>query len=438
MTIHRKMYRAWGLIPRQAQRAIGLDWSDDAANCVCGATEKVLAFGNGRSYGDVCLNQSGMLIDTEGLDNVLEFNDVEGTILCEAGVRIADILKVVVPQAWILPVLPGTRYITVGGAIANDIHGKNHLSGGTFGCHVEEIILQRSDGELLKCSRRENKKWFEATVGGLGLTGLILAVRLRLKRITSMEMRVSTNTFVGFDEMLSLSDEKRRSVEYLVGWLDMCGGSASSIRGAILCADHGPGRNVSKPYSTPVINVPCASIYPLIRRSTVGFANRVQYMRMKLRKSSQIMDIYRFFFPLDRVVNWNGLYGRRGLAQFQFVVERASILGVMDIILLLLRRYRQVPTMGVLKVFGSIQSPGLISFPREGITVAIDMKVDANTEKCVVAMNQLVAEHGGAVYPAKDRFMTREQFEVFFPGIGDFKNFIDPGFQSDFQKRVMS
>ena len=224
---------AWGQLPATlAQREL---WWHDRHAALPDDTASLLAYGNGRSYGDVGLNSAGTLLHTRGLDRFIAFDESNGRLVCEAGVLLSEILAVFVPRGWFLPVTPGTRYVTVGGAIANDVHSKNHHGAGTFGCHVHRFELLRSDGSRRVCSRHEHAEWFAATVGGLGLTGLITWAEVELRRIPGVHIDVVNRRFVGLDEFFAHNAELEARHEYTVAWIDCL---ADKPRGIFMAGDH--------------------------------------------------------------------------------------------------------------------------------------------------------------------------------------------------------
>lgn len=397
----------------------------------------MLPFGNGRSYGDSCLNDGGILLDSRGLNRFISFDAEHGVIRCEAGVLLSDILDLVVPRGWFLPVSPGTKFVTVGGAIANDVHGKNHHCAGSFGCHVTEFELLRSDGSRLRCSKHENEEWYRATIGGLGLTGLILWAELALQRVSSAAMDIETLRFRDLGEFFRLTAESDASFTYTVAWVDCASRGRHLGRGIFTRANH--SRSESQPVHAPGQGPAIPLDFPgaLLADGVVRAFNACYYHKPRKRLRSVHYDS--FLYPLDRIRNWNRIYGRRGFFQYQCVVGSAA---GRDAVMELLARIadgRGSSFLAVLKVFGSIRSPGLLSFPRPGVTLALDFpNRGARTMALLDRLDEIVRASGGAVYPAKDARMSAESFRHYFPAWRSFGAYLDPRFSSSFWRRVAS
>jgi len=398
------------------------------------AEGSVLPFGNGRSYGDSCLNSAGYLLDARGLDRFIRFDPVEGTLACEAGVLLSEILDLVVPRGWFLPVTPGTAHVTVGGAIANDVHGKNHHRTGTFGCHVRRLELLRSEGTRHLCSRTENADLFRATVGGLGLTGLILWAELSLRPVASEAMEVRTTRFGNLEEFAALSAQADQDHEYTVAWVDCLARGDSLGRGLFMAGDHAAGNSV--PRIKPRLDMPVDPPFPLVNGLSLRLFNLLYYHRPVSRGLHR--QHYRdFLYPLDRISRWNRMYGRRGFMQYQCVVPRKSGTDVIGELLGQISASGTGSFLTVLKVFGDIESPGTLSFPRPGLTLALDFpNRGKRTLDLLDDLDRVVVDAGGAVYPAKDARMSSNAFKSYFPRWLEFEEFVDPGFSSDLWRRV--
>jgi FAD/FMN-containing dehydrogenase len=397
----------------------------------------VLPFGNGRSYGDSCLNDGGLLLDARGLDRFISFDVERGVICCEAGVMLCDILDLVVPRGWFLPVSPGTKFVTVGGAIANDVHGKNHHCAGSFGCHVRQFELLRSDGSRRRCSRTENPEWFRATIGGLGLTGVILWAELELRRVAGAAMDIETIRFHDLGGFFRLTRESDAGFDYTVAWVDCASGGKSLGRGLFTRGNHSShdAASVRAPREGPGIPVELPGA--IVSDTFVRAFNACYYHRPRTRFRRIHYDS--FFYPLDRIRNWNRIYGPRGFFQYQCVVGPANGRDAVAELLSRIAKARGSSFLAVLKVFGQIQSPGLLSFPRPGITFALDFpNHGARTMQLLDRLDEIVRESGGAVYPAKDARMSAESFRHYFPNWRSFCDYLDPCFSSSFWRRVTS
>lgn len=401
------------------------------------ADAPVLAFGLGRSYGDSCLNDGGYLIDVSGMDHVLSLDERLGLIRCCAGVSLATILQIVVPRGWFLPVTPGTKFVTVAGAIANDVHGKNHHCAGTIGCHVTQFELLRSDGSHLVCSPTQNREWYAATIGGLGLTGIILWAEIRLKRIASAKIGVDILTFHSLNEFLALTDEsERRGFDYTVAWIDCL---SADTRGIFHAGKHADtGELTAHATKSTGLRVPFPFPEFALNRLTVKVLNSLYYGAKARNKRTRYVDYDPFFYPLDAFRDWNLIYGKRGLMQYQCVVPQTESAAFHEL-LAAISKSGAGSFLGVIKRFGEIASPGLMSFPRPGLTLALDFPFRGeSTLRLFSRLNSIVLAAHGALYPAKDGCMGRKIFEASYPNLERFRAFVDPQLSSGFWRRVQA
>ena len=429
---------SWGRYPRLAQNVVRM--SDRHAPLQLPAEGSVLPYGLGRSYGDSCLNGGGTLIATRGLDSFISFDRESGEIVCEAGVSLAEIIEVALPHGWFLPVTPGTKFVTLGGVIANDVHGKNHHREGTFGRHVRSFELLRSDGTRLVCSPEENTDYFAATIGGLGLTGLVTMATLQLKRVASAFLGGESIKFGGLDEFFELSAESAASHEYVVSWIDCLGSGETLGRGHFLRANILPAEDAAgrKPRKALPLAVPVMPPVSLVNRLTLKAFNAAYYNRQVPRRVERVWGIDSFHYPLDAIANWNRIYGPRGFLQYQVVVPTADQRDVSGVLLEEIARSGQGSFLVVLKVFGGQPSPGLLSFPMPGTTLALDFPILGDeTFKLLDRLDAIVMEARGRVYPAKDARMSPASFARGYPGLETFRKFVDPRMSSSFSRRVM-
>lgn len=423
---------SWGRV-RAEGGVRRLWWRDEPLPADVAGT--MLPFGRGRSYGDSCLDQGGTLLLTGGLSRLISFDPATGLLACEAGVTLAEILARFTPQGFFPPVVPGTKHVTVGGAIANDIHGKNHHRAGTFGCHVTRLELLRSDGARLVCSPQENAELFAATVGGLGLTGLVTWAELRLKRIPGPWIRWETVPFQNVDAFFELSARSDESHEHTVAWIDCLARGDQLGRGLFYRGNHAEGP-AAAPRETRPLSVPLDLPDLALNHLTVKAFNALY--RWKNRRAGEKLVHYEpFFFPLDRVDRWNRIYGRSGLMQFQGVLPFDRGLDGVRAVLDLIARSGQGSFLAVLKTFGAIPSPALLSFPRPGVTVALDFpRRGERTLALFRELERLVLEQGGAIYPAKDLVMSPRMFRASYPRHAALERLRDPRFESTFWRRV--
>lgn len=396
----------------------------------------VLPRGLGRSYGDVCLNDGGTLIDTHALDSILSFDAANGLITCGAGTTLGRILEAIAGTGWFLPVVPGTRHVTVGGAIANDIHGKNHHRLGSFGCFVDSCELLRSNGDVLRCSPTYNPELFRATIAGLGLTGLLLAATLRLKRVPSADIDAESIPYANLDALFALFDASDATHEYTVAWLDCLALGNRSERGIFLRGNH--SRTPATARRVTTWRVPRQFPNWFLTAATVRAFNAAYFRLQSLRIRARLVSGESFFFPLDRVSHWNRLYGRRGFYQYQCVVPQPCGRDAIRDILARIAHSGLAAFLGVIKILGEKESPGILSFSRPGITLALDFpNQGADTLALFNELDRIVADAKGALYPAKDARMPPSLFAASFPNWREFSPHIDPQFSSTFWRRVM-
>jgi FAD/FMN-containing dehydrogenase len=430
-------HESWGRYPKsEPGQILKLAWASEVPD-FNRLPRPVLPYGKGRSYGDCCLNGGGTLLDASGLDRFILFDPETGILRCEAGVTLKAILELIVPANWFLPVTPGTQFVTVAGAIANDVHGKNHHRAGSFGCHVQRFELLRSDRGKVLCSRECNHDLFEATIGGLGLTGLILWAEFQLKRVSGPLIDCEKLRFETLEEFFELSASSDQDYEYTVAWLDCMSKGNRRRRGILMRGNHSaiPVKNSTRRPIAPALSCfdPPRS---LVNRPTVKTFNWLYAHTLSFHSGRSTIHFDKFFYPLDRIANWNRFYGKRGFLQYQFLVPYERREGVIEI-LDLIGRSREVCSLSVLKVFGTIRSSGVLSFPRPGVTLTLDFPfLGESTLILCEQFDQVVQRHGGAVYPAKDARMSSKSFQTYFPRWKEFSTFVDPCFGSDFWRRV--
>jgi len=405
---------------------------------LAGGDDPLLPRGAGRSSGDSCLNDGGVLIDATGLDHFIHFDPEQGQLRCEAGVLLSDILQLIVPAGWFLPVTPGTRFVTLGGAIANDVHGKNHHRAGTFGCHVECFELLRSDGRRLICSEEENADGYRATIGGLGLTGLITWAQIRLQPLLSPYIDQETLRYRDLDEFFDISQASDQTHEYTVAWVDCLATGASLGRGLFMRGNRleQPRAPYPKPQGRGLV-VPFDPPLSLVNHWTLSAFNRLYYHRQRQPSSRATVHYEPFFYPLDAIGQWNRIYGPKGFLQYQCVVPEDDGREVIGEILERISGSGMGSFLAVLKLFGDCPSPGLLSFPRKGVTLALDFPNQGQkTLALLEQLDQVVRAAGGAVYPAKDARMSPESFEIYFPHWRELEAWRDPCLSSSFWRRV--
>jgi FAD/FMN-containing dehydrogenase len=375
--------------------------------------------GSGRSYGDSALSEQ--LVSSRFLDNFLELDEQQKILRCDAGVNLGDILKVCIPRGLFLPVLPGTKAVSVGGAIAADVHGKNHHLDGSFCTHVKSISLVLASGELVTCSEQENAELFRATCGGMGLTGIISDATLSLDSISSsyIDQRslVANNLAECFEHIEDNADSK-----YSVAWLDCLATAKNLGRSVLYLGEHAPSKNrktdtmyreksgLGIPFSTPSF---------LLSRTTMSLFNASFFGVQKRKKNSATLGCDNYFFPLDRLSNWNRLYGSNGFLQYQFVIPDDGALEGITSVLEKISEKGKGSFLTVLKKFGEANE-NLLSFPKSGYTLTLDFKNETALFPLLEELDQIVLAHDGRLYLAKDARMSEEVFKASYPNWEDF------------------
>ena len=380
----------------------------------------LIARGNGRSYGDAALNPD-LTLSMLAMDRMQAFDAENGLLTCESGVLLADVLDTFVPRGWFPPVAPGTKFVTVGGMAAADVHGKNHHRDGSFGAHVESLTLATADGAIRTCSRTEHADLFRATVGGMGLTGVILSVSFRLEPVETAFVMAETVAARDLDETMAVF-EASRDWPYSVAWVDCLArgaklGRSLVTRGAFMTRGALPAqlaREPLRPARTSRLTVPVDAPSVLLNRTTIGLFNALHYRRGRGRSGARPVHFETFFFPLDRLGAWNRLYGRRGFVQYQCVLPKAESPAGIGALLERSAAAGQGSFLAVLKLLGP-GGEGLLSFPMEGYTLALDFPMRPGTLALLEALDEITHRHGGRIYLAKDARCAPERLARGYP-----------------------
>lgn len=429
---------SWGLYPNSPQTGHSCGWRNEAPDefeRVVTTHGSTLAYGNGRSYGDSCLAMSGQVLQMRTLDRFIKVDWSKGTVLAEAGVTLAEILTTVIPQGWFLSVTPGTQFATLGGAIANDVHGKNHHLRGTFGNHVRSFGLLRHGQQLQTCSSTENSELFAATIGGLGLTGVIIWAEIQLIPIRASQIDSTVVRFENLAEFFNLSAELDHQHEYSVAWIDCLAKGIQTGRGVFIVGDHANYGSTEADERTK-LNMPLTPPLSLINNLSLRAFNET-YWRMHPTQRTRKRSSYEpFFYPLDRILHWNRIYGRKGFQQYQCVIPDAVAEPTMRELLGVISDSGQGSFLAVLKRCGDIASPGLLSFPLPGISLALDFPQKAELAPLFRRLDAIVHETGGRLYPAKDAHMSGRDFRQAYPAWEQLEDLRDPTLMSHFWKRV--
>lgn len=430
---------SWGHYPAEPQTAHSCFWRDDLPPLFDNLRQQfttTLAYGNGRSYGDSCLAASQHVLHTRELNRFLAIDWHTGVLQAEAGVTLAEILQLAVPHGWFLPVTPGTQFVTLGGAIANDVHGKNHHIRGTFGAHVSKFCLLRSDQAAQICSPSENTGLFNATIGGLGLTGIISWVELQLMPIKSSQILSGSTRFNNLAEFFQLASIHDSQHEYTVAWIDCAARGKSAGRGIFMFGDHAQDGGLHVSNKTK-FSVPLTSPVSLINPLSLQLFNQLYFHKHPTKQQQSSVPFEPFFYPLDSIYHWNRIYGKRGFQQYQCVIPEQQAERAINELLTRVAQQGSGSFLSVLKRCGNITSPGLLSFPIPGVSLALDFphhpKLYAELFK---QMDTIVREAGGRLYPAKDAHMSAEDFQLFYPQWTALEAQRDPALCSRFWQRV--
>ena len=427
---------SWGRYPARPQDPISVHWRTDIGPALARAEKPTLAFGNGRSYGDACLAPSDEVIHTSAMDRIIEADWTSGCLRAEAGITLGELLRIIVPRGWFLPVVPGTGMVTLGGAIANDVHGKNHHRRGTFGRHVHAFELVRSDGPPLTCSPDKNRELFTATIGGVGLTGVIAWADIRLLPVSSPCMATVTQRFDRLEDAFALSTRFDTSHEYGVAWIDCMATGRRRGRGIYIAADHAAQGTSPKTEPRPLA-MPFMPSLPLINGLTTRAFNPLYWRMASAHPRRRTTHYTPYFHPLDSITGWNRLYGRQGFQQFQCVLPDSSAeAGVIEI-LETVAKSGLASFLTVLKRCGDLPSPGLLSFPMKGLSLAIDFAQSDRPERSLFpALDAIVHRNAGRLYPAKDAHMTPSHFKHAYPQWRQLEDMRDPAINSRLWQRL--
>lgn len=414
---------------------------DELKNIVA-ASPEVIARGMGRCYGDSALNST--IVSTLRLDHVLAFDEQSGTVSCEAGVRFSDLLDAFVPRGWFLPVTPGTKHITVGGAIASDVHGKNHHVAGSFSRHLLSISILTGEGRIVRCTPDVESDLFWATCGGMGLTGIIVEATFKLIRIETAYIRQRVVKMRNIDEAFDAFDANMHWT-YSVAWIDCLSKGDALGRSALILGEHATKQEVGYRYRDPLkiehrTPIPVPLFFPAfaLNAFTVKMFNEMRYLTYQQQDS--FVEYEPFFYPLDFVGDWNRIYGKRGFTQYQFVLPKESSREGLRKILTAIAASGEGSFLAVLKLFG--KQEGMLSFPKEGYTLALDFAITPAAMSLFTRLDSMVNEFGGRLYLTKDVRMERAMFDQGYAhGTEAFKKIkhrVDPNrkFQSLQSKRI--
>lgn len=429
------MVSSWGRLSHDQHTLINLSDASSVSEQLQNNHPGV-AYGMGRSYGDACLNPQGILWGMHTLDRFISFDQSSGILRCEAGVLLRDIQQLFVSRGWMLAVTPGTQLVTVGGAIANDVHGKNHHAFGSFGEHVRWLKLMRTDGTIVECGPNLLPDWFAATVGGIGLTGVIVQVEIQLRRVAGPWLDAQTIPFYNLSEFIALTEVSASSWEHTVAWIDCLSGKQS--RGVFMRANCAQKNYTKKLPGNKKISMPFVPPISLVNKLSLRAFNTLYFNVQEWKKKQSTVHYEPFFYPLDNILAWNKMYGPKGFFQYQTVVPMDVGQDAIQAMLHEIKSSGEGSFLAVLKTFGNRQSVGMMSFARAGITLALDFSNhNDKTQKLFTRLDAIVREAKGCIYLAKDARMPRDIFELGYPRLSQFLQYRDPGISSLMSRRLI-
>jgi len=407
---------SWGMYPIVKNNSLKFDNKNNLKK-ILQQEKEFIPYGNGRSYGDSALNTN--IIYCKPYNYFLDFNEENGLLHCQSGILISEIIEVFLPKGWFLKVTPGTKLITIGGAIASDVHGKNHHVEGCFSECVEEFSLMLADGEVKICSKTQNEELFKATCGGMGLTGVILDAKISLKKVNSKYINQTTiktkNLKATFEAFEQYKDQP-----YSVAWIDCLAKDEDLGKCLLMVGDFADDGDLSfkekKKLNIP-FNFPSLSLNVI----TIKIFNWLYYKRFFQKVSQQKVDIDTFFYPLDSIKNWNKIYGKNGFTQYQFILPKENSFEGLKEILQIIANSKKGSFLAVLKLYGK-ENENYLSFPIEGYSLALDFKIEPKLFDLLNLLDEIVLKYKGRIYLTKDVRVSKERFEEGYPELNEFRN----------------
>lgn len=423
----KKLIANWNNYPVVEATEISFDYEKEIAGKLA---QTSIPHGNGRCYGDASLSSD--VVNTLRYDKVLAFDEVNGIIACQSGLLLSDLLQIIVPRGWFLPVTPGTKFITVGGAVASDVHGKNHHVDGSFSRHIVSMTVLTGTGETFVCNASTHPDLFWATCGGMGLTGIILDVKFRLKRINTAFIRQKQIKARNLQEIMDLFEENV-GYTYSVAWIDCLKTGKNFGRSILILGEHATVDEVTTekillPKERALLTVPFYFPSFVLNGLSVKAFNALYYAKNYRRIMESVVHYDGFYYPLDSILSWNKIYGKKGFVQYQFVLPLSTSKEGLIEILTRINRKGTGSFLAVLKLFG--EQDNLISFPMKGYTLALDFPIQPGLFEFLDELDNVVADYGGRIYLSKDARMKNEIFWKTYPHAGEFRDILqkyDPG-----------
>jgi decaprenylphospho-beta-D-ribofuranose 2-oxidase len=383
-----------------------------------------LSRGLGRSYGDSSLpaTPGGAVVGTVLADRILAFDDTTGVLRAEAGLSLGELNRILLPRRWFTPVSPGTMFVTVGGMVAADVHGKNHHQAGCFGAHVRRLKMRVADGRIVHCSRDQHPDLFRATIGGMGLTGHILEVEFQMARVPSPWILSETERIDNIDGFITGLKDAGDAWPMTVGWIDCLSRGSSMGRGVLMRGRWATAAEAPAQPPEPLRRITVPFDFPefILCRPTVQLFNELYYRAHSRTPKRRIVHPEKWFYPLDAILHWNRIYGRRGFTQYQCMLPERGGRRAIRRFLELLTAKGGASFLCVIKDHGD-EGDGLLSFPMRGTSIALDMAVRDDTSAIIDALNECVIEEGGRIYLAKDRFTRQQHFQAMEPRLAEWE-----------------
>lgn len=433
-----KELAGWGRVRRSTAQVARPERLRGVAESLCEGHPSVLARGNGRSYGDAALNSGGHVILMSRLDRLLALDEAGGTVTVEAGASFSDMVRALLPHGFLPSAVPGTGFASVGGGLANDIHGKNHHLRGSIGQQLDWLELRTPDGQLHRLQGDEDSDLLLATLGGVGMTGVIERASLKIERVPSNAVTRKRERIADLDEFLQRLREEQERTPYVVGWIDALARGARLGRGILELAAPSPEGIAPATRRTRRVPVDFPSL--ALNRWSVQLFNELYFRRIPTQGRTESLSYEKFLFPLDALHDWNRVYGRRGFHQFQCVVPFESAAHALRQMLGLIAESGQGSALAVLKAMGPA-GRGHLSFPQPGFTLALDFPNGPAVDGLIARLEAITFEHGGRIYLAKDATLTPQHMQKMYPRLDRFREVlaqIDPNgrMASDLSRRL--
>lgn len=397
----------WGKYPIAEATILQPQSSTEAKRIILSGQACLIPRGRGRSYGDSA--NASLVLQTKYLDHYIDFNAETGVLSCEAGVSLSEILDLIIPHGWMLPVTPGTSFVTIGGAIASDVHGKNHHHAGTFSNHLRSIDILLGSGQLVTSSPTLHPDLFRATCGGMGLTGLIISATIQLTSIKSSWINQKTLKASCIESLCDLFEQHHQDT-YSVAWIDCMASGSALGRSLLMLGEHATEGGLAFKERI-AFSVPMEPPFNVLNSFSIKIFNELYYRKSKATSGNTLLPFKNYFYPLDSLKNWNNLYGKTGFVQYQFVLPKSVGVKGLKKVLKVISDSGEASFLAVLKVFGP-ENTNYLSFPQEGYSLALDFKLSQKVVELIKTLDGLIIAMGGRIYLTKDALMSEKTFKL--------------------------